>query len=248
MRMAATPLHPEALAPTLAKADKSWTTRTYPILYRDPDGVWQSAWPDRFSLEAILRAKLAFEELGEGETYRQEFMCEAVDPGSQTFTQDMFVVEPRARSYHAVYAIYDPARTTNVKSATTGKAVASWIGQSSRRLGSEQRRSGCPTRSSLTYFKPPTAIRLSLSELRRTDSTSGYCSQYGPEWSRKGELFHCGLYELQRASSTLLGDYNPILPVTQLFLQTTCRSCNSNCLVSLQDTSTLLTPLPICST
>ena len=128
MRMAATPLHPEALAPTLAKADKSWTTRTYPILYRDPAGVWRSAWPDRFALESILKAKETFDEIGESETFRQEFLCEAVDPGSQTFTADMFVIEPRPRSYHAVYAIYDPARTTNVKSATTGKAVASWVG------------------------------------------------------------------------------------------------------------------------
>ena len=128
MRMAATPLHPEALAPTLAKADRSWTTRTYPILYRDDDGLRQSAWPDRFDLETILKMKLAYEEIGEGETFRQEYMCEAIDPSSQTFTEDMFVVEPRARSYHAVYAIYDPARTTNKQSATTGKVVASWIG------------------------------------------------------------------------------------------------------------------------
>lgn len=130
MRMAATPLHPDALAPSLAKDTvKSWTTRTYPILFRDNDtGQWRSAWPDRFPLEDILASKLAYEEMGEGETFAQEYMCQAVDAGSQTFTEDMLIVEPRARSWHAVYAIYDPARTTNKQSATTGKVVASWIG------------------------------------------------------------------------------------------------------------------------
>ena len=128
MRMAATPLHPEALAPTLAKADKSWVTHTYPILFRDENGLWQSAWPDRFPLEAILKLWEAYKEIGEDDTFYQEYLCQAVDPSSQTFTEDMFIVEPRVRSWHAVYAIYDPARTTNKQSATTGKAVASWQG------------------------------------------------------------------------------------------------------------------------
>jgi hypothetical protein len=129
MRMGATPLHPEALAPTLAKADQSWTTRTYPIIYRSADtGEWVSAWPDRFPLEEVLRLWDSFKELGQEEDFFQEYLCRAVDPASQVFTQEMFVIEPRSRSYHAVYAIYDPARTTNKQSATTGKAVASWIG------------------------------------------------------------------------------------------------------------------------
>ena len=129
MRMAATPLHPEALAPTLAKADRSWTTRTYPLIYRSAEtGAWVSSWPARFPLTEVIRLKDSFEELGQSEDFFQEYMCRAVDPASQVFTADMFTVEPRVRSYHAVYAIYDPARTTNKQSATTGKAVASWIG------------------------------------------------------------------------------------------------------------------------
>jgi len=129
MRMAATPLHPEALAPTLAKADKSWTTRTIPIAYRDQDGQWTSNWPDRFPLEKILEMRLNYQELEELDTFQQEYMCEAIDPSSQMFTPDMFRVEPQIpKPYHAVYAIYDPARTTNKQSATTGKVVASWEG------------------------------------------------------------------------------------------------------------------------
>ena len=142
MRMAATPLHPEALAPTIAKdAKESWTTRTYPIIYKDGDGRWAASWPDRFSLEAVLKSRRTYNEIGKSDVFQQEYMCEAVDQATQTFTDDMFLVagspDPRdpstkvpaqVRSWHAVYAIYDPARTTNVKSATTGKCVASWIG------------------------------------------------------------------------------------------------------------------------
>jgi len=135
--MAATPLHPEALAPTLAKADRSWVTRTIPIVYKrvsDSEdgkvGEWASAWPDRFPLHEVLRLRDYYTELGELETFQQEYMCEAIDPSSQTFTEDMFRIEPLVRkSYHPIYAIYDPARTTNKSSATTGKVVASWENQ-----------------------------------------------------------------------------------------------------------------------
>lgn len=130
IRMAATPLHPEALAPTLARADKSWLTRVYPIIYKDPDtGEDRASWPDRYSVEWALKMQEEMNEIGESESFAQEYLCQAVDLGSQTFTEDMFKIEPRPRSYHPVYAVYDPARTTNRLSATTGKAVASWIGR-----------------------------------------------------------------------------------------------------------------------
>jgi len=130
MRMAATPLHPEALAPTLAKASKTWATRVYPIVYPDPDtGLLTASWPDRFSVDDVSRIREELEEIHEGETFTQEYLCQATDLSSQTFTEDMFVVKPQTPSWHAVYAIYDPARTTNKSSATTGKVVASWIGR-----------------------------------------------------------------------------------------------------------------------
>ena len=129
MRMAATPLHPEALAPTLAKA-KHWFTRTYPIIYKDPEtGEDKATWPEMYSVEWAEKRKTEMEAIGRGEDFVQEYMCQAVDPASQTFTEDMFRVVPRQRSWHATYAVYDPARTTNKSSATTGKVVASWIGR-----------------------------------------------------------------------------------------------------------------------
>jgi hypothetical protein len=127
IRMAATPLHPEALAPTLARAP-GWLTRTVPIMYKGADGAWVATWPERFSVEWALAMWKELEDIGQGEDFMQEYMCQAVDPASQVFTDDMFRITPRVRSWHPVYAIYDPARTKNERSATTGKAVASWIG------------------------------------------------------------------------------------------------------------------------
>ncbi len=128
--MAATPIHPEALAPTLSKADGSWTTRVYPVLYKGGSGEWISSWPDRFPAEDVLKQWESYREIGQEEDFVQEYLCQAVDPASQTFTEAMFVVEARVRSWHPVYAVYDPARTTAKTSwtATTGKVVASWIG------------------------------------------------------------------------------------------------------------------------
>jgi len=128
MRMAATPLHPEALAPTLARADKSWVTHVSPIIYKDEAGEWAASWPSRFPVSVALKLQADMAELGRGEDFVQEYLCQATDPGSQTFTSEMIRIVPRARSWHPIYAIYDPARTTNKSSATTGKAVCSWIG------------------------------------------------------------------------------------------------------------------------
>ena len=127
--MAATPLHPEALAPTLSKAEKGWTTRVYPVLYRSSDNQWASAWPDRYPVEDMLKKWEDYKDIGQEEDFFQEYLCQAVDPASHVFTEDMFRTEPRVRTWHPVYAVYDPARTTNRASATTGKCVASWIGR-----------------------------------------------------------------------------------------------------------------------
>ena len=126
-RMAATPLHPEALAVVLSR-NPHWTTRTYPVVYKDNEGRWVATWPERFSTEWALREWQTMESLGRGEDFVQEYLCQASDPSSQTFTNEMFRIVPRERSWHPVYAIYDPARTTNKSSATTGKVVCSWIG------------------------------------------------------------------------------------------------------------------------
>lgn len=128
-RMAATPLHPEALAVVLSRNDK-WLTRVYPVIYKSPStGEWVATWPERFSVQWSLELWAHMTALGQEEDFVQEYLCQASDPSSQTFTDGMFKIVPRKRSWHSVYAIYDPARTTNKSSATTGKVVASWIGR-----------------------------------------------------------------------------------------------------------------------
>lgn len=131
MRMAATPLHPEALAVKLA-ASGSWVFKTYPIikkaLHDTSQGDWEATWPQRYPVEAALRIQAEMAEVGKSEEFDQEYLCVARNPATQVFTPDMIVVRPQVRSWHAVYAMYDPARTTNKNSATTGKVVWSWIG------------------------------------------------------------------------------------------------------------------------
>lgn len=127
-RMAATPLHPEALAVVLSK-NSEWLTRVFPVIYMDPDTAkWAATWPERFPVAWALKLRAHMRQLGREEDFVQEYLCQASDPSSQTFTEDMFRVVPRHRSWQPVYAVYDPARTTNRASATTGKVVCSWIG------------------------------------------------------------------------------------------------------------------------
>lgn len=127
MRMAATPLHKDALAPTLARSS-AWIAKKYPIIYKNNNSEWEALWPDRFSVEWALKMQSDMISLGQGEDFTQEYLCESEDPLSKTFTADMIRVVPQPRTWHAVYAVYDPARTTNKQSATTGKVVFSWVG------------------------------------------------------------------------------------------------------------------------
>lgn len=128
VRLAATPLDPEALAPTLAK-DPSWRTRVYPVEYKSPTGERVAIWPARNPLEWIDAKRKEMEQLGDAEGFQQEYMCQAVDPSTRVFTADMFKIVPQDRSWHAVYAMVDPARTTHKSSATTGIVTWSWIGR-----------------------------------------------------------------------------------------------------------------------
>jgi hypothetical protein len=128
LRMAATPLDPDALAVNISK-DDNWLTKTYPIEYRDPEtGERVATWPARFPLPWIDAKRNELQRAGEGTQFAQEFMCEAVDPASRTFQSEHFKTRVQVPSWHATYAVYDPARTVKATSATTGKVVFSWIG------------------------------------------------------------------------------------------------------------------------
>lgn len=127
MRVSGTPLDPEAWLLKL-QASSDWRTLVFPIEHKSPDGERVAAWPDRFPLEAIDKIRQSYADLGATQDFAQEYMCEASDPATRIFTIDMVKVEPTVRTWQPVYAMFDPARTTGPKSATTGRAVWSWIG------------------------------------------------------------------------------------------------------------------------
>jgi hypothetical protein len=129
VRMLANVLDPDCLAMRLKKAG-GWLVREYPWEYiSKKDGRRRATWPSRFSLAHIDHTRSSFQALGRLNEYMQEFMVQAVDPSSRTFTSDMFKIIPRVRTWEPVFAMYDPARSIKATSAHTGKVVFSWIGQ-----------------------------------------------------------------------------------------------------------------------
>jgi hypothetical protein len=104
----------------------AWPTAKFPIEYLDDDGRRAAVWPAKFPLFDIDKIKQTYR--GDMHTYMQEYMCEASSEVDRVFRRETMRCEPRVRSWQAVYAMYDPARTTNRTSATTGKAVWSWQG------------------------------------------------------------------------------------------------------------------------
>lgn len=133
IRVCATPLHEEGLPYQLMKggeheAPSEWKTRIYPIEYKDVDGVVQPTWPERFPPEKIAALRSSFASRGLSREFDMEYMCKAASSESKPFTADMYRIEPQVKTWQATFAMFDPARTTNAKSATTGYAAWSWIG------------------------------------------------------------------------------------------------------------------------
>ena len=127
IRVAATPLDADALAVRLTR-EPDWKVHIHPITYIDNDGAEQATWPDRFPLSVVASTKAAFVRQGLLREFNMEYMCTVTASEDRAFTSDMFRIEPQVRTWQAVYAMFDPARTTNLKSATTGFACWSWIG------------------------------------------------------------------------------------------------------------------------
>ncbi len=127
IRVTATPLDRESL-PFQLKNKLKWPTRTFPIEYRDKDGMRQPTWPGRYPLDWIDKKKAEFESVGKLDEYMREYMCVAEDPRRKVFRAGMIRTVAHVRSWQPVYAMIDPARSTTATSATTGYAVWSWIG------------------------------------------------------------------------------------------------------------------------
>jgi hypothetical protein len=126
VRINGTPLDPESMIVQISR-DRGWVHRRFPWWFKDADGAAQATWPARFPMDKIEEVAASYQRLGLSTNYKQEYMCEAEDPQVKAFTADMFRVEPTVRTWHATYAMYDPARTIKATSATTGVVVFSWI-------------------------------------------------------------------------------------------------------------------------
>jgi hypothetical protein len=116
--------------------DPAWRHYRFPIMGQDengeerydlPPGKWVPLWREKFSLEDIAVKRAEYERQGLLHDFNCEYMCEAEDPGTRLFTDGQAKTVGHLRTWEAVYAAYDPARTTGQKSAMTGKAVFSWI-------------------------------------------------------------------------------------------------------------------------
>jgi hypothetical protein len=128
VRMNATPLDAEALAVTLSKAPE-WTTKQYPIKYIDPEtGQWKATWEAAFPIKKIDEIEKDLAAKGQLAIFEREYMVKTTTTHDALFKAEDFVYEARPRTFQAIYAMYDPARSINKNSAHTGKAVWSWEG------------------------------------------------------------------------------------------------------------------------
>jgi len=140
-RIAATPLHPESLPETEAKAPGvivhrfPWwyyhateieDDRSLGDEYGKPRRV--ASWPERFPMEHIRKTEATYRARGQWQGYVQEFMCQSEAPELKPFKPDMFRIEPQVKTWQAVYSMTDPARSIRKGAATTGHVVWSWIG------------------------------------------------------------------------------------------------------------------------
>jgi hypothetical protein len=126
VRIRATPMNEDAVPLRLGR-EAGWPSKTFPIEYIDEAGMRRASWPAAFPLPWIDRERRIYERLGELGVWDREMMCKAVSDSDQVFRKEMIRVEPRVRSWQACYAMIDPARTVNQRSATTGWAVWSWL-------------------------------------------------------------------------------------------------------------------------
>jgi hypothetical protein len=97
----------------------------FPIESIGADGERVPTWPAVYPLAKIDQVKELYR--GDLSLYAQEYMCEAVSQSDRRFDRSMFRQEPRERTYEAVYAFVDPARTEHGRAASTGWAVWSWV-------------------------------------------------------------------------------------------------------------------------
>lgn len=126
VRVRATPMDADSV-PMLLIRHAGWPVKRYPVCYRGEDGKECAAWPESKSMEWIERERETYSVLGEADVFEREYMVEPVSAQNRLFKAEHIRVEPVARTWQAVYAMIDPARSVGTKSASTGWAVWSWV-------------------------------------------------------------------------------------------------------------------------
>jgi hypothetical protein len=136
LRFMGSRLDRDAVIVRVAK-DPAWKHLRFPIMeqaedgvvrYDLPDGSWRSLWPEKFSIEDIAAKRAEYERQGLLADFDCEYMCEADNPASHIFREGDARTIGHVRTWQATFAAYDPARTIAQKSAMTGRAVFSWLG------------------------------------------------------------------------------------------------------------------------
>lgn len=125
IRCNATPLGVDSLAHDF-ETSGAWNVHKYPCKYLDDEGNWQSSWPARFALSHFDNVEKNMRRLGLASSFQAEYMVTAEHDEEKSFSHEMYVTEPRARTWEAVYGAFDPARTSKSSSAQTGHVAWSY--------------------------------------------------------------------------------------------------------------------------
>lgn len=128
VRFVGTAIHPKSLIIRKCE-DPLWKSRVFPIINIDLEtGEEKSAWPARFPMEWIDKLKQSYLNSGNYIEFEQEYMCRAEDVAGKPFQPSMIKVQPAPVANLPVYIFVDPARSVKEKSARTGYAAWSWLG------------------------------------------------------------------------------------------------------------------------
>ena len=136
VRWTQTPLAPDC-GVTRIRNNPEWVCYRFPIADGDIDDPHtQSNWPDRYPMEWIRRERDNYASAGMLREFMQEYMLEVDTEAAKPFTEEMLAFADMApAAWLPRYAIYDPSRTSQQKSAEnrrksdrTGKVVVSRLG------------------------------------------------------------------------------------------------------------------------
>ena len=127
VRFIGTAIHPKSLIFKKCNSTE-WSSAVFSILNIDDSGKEVSAWPARFPMSWIEMTKRNYLNDGNFNEWMQEYECRAEDIAGKPFQARMIKVEPAPTSFLPVEMFVDPARTVKARSARTGYAAWSWMG------------------------------------------------------------------------------------------------------------------------